>query len=99
MRILLIVGGWSSEREVSLAGGKVLEQSLLRLGHSVTFFDLSEGFGQLTSVAADHDFSFINLHGSPGEDGLIQAMLAASGCPYQGSDPAGSFLALLKAAS
>ncbi len=39
----------------------------------------------------------MNLHGEPGEDGLIQAMLDTAGCPYQGSDTKGSFLALNKA--
>ena len=99
MRILLIAGGWSSERAVSLSGARVIEESLKRLGHAVTFFDPSLGFDQLISVARAHDFSFINLHGSPGEDGLVQAMLDAAGLPYQGSGPQGSFLALHKAAA
>lgn len=99
MRILLIAGGWSSEREVSLSGARGIEQALRRLGHETTFFDLSSGFDSLLPEARKHDFSFINLHGSPGEDGLIQAMLDAAGLPYQGSGPQGSFLALHKAAS
>ena len=99
MRILLIAGGWSSERAVSLSGARVIEEALARLGHAVTFFDLSQGFDQLIVTARDHDFSFINLHGSPGEDGLVQAMLDAAGLPYQGSGPQSSFLALHKAAA
>ena len=99
MRILLIAGGWSSEREVSLSGARVIELALLRLGHEVTFFDLSDGFDRLLTEAKEHDFSFINLHGSPGEDGLVQAMLDAAGCAYQGSGSRGSFLALHKAAA
>ena len=99
MRILLIAGGWSSEREVSLSGARVIEASLLRLGHEVSFFDLSDGFDRLIAEAKKHDFSFINLHGSPGEDGLVQAMLDAANCAYQGSGSQGSFLALHKAAS
>lgn len=117
MRILLIAGGWSPEREVSLSGSKVVHQALLRLGHQVTFYDPAEPAPQagpeitnacaqnsgalsgLWELAQKNDFAFINLHGSPGEDGLIQAMLESAGCPYQGSDPRGSFLALHKAAS
>ncbi len=99
MRILLIAGGWSSERPVSLSGARVIEGALLRLGHAVTFFDLSAGFDRLIAEAREHDFSFINLHGAPGEDGLVQAVLDAAGLPYQGSGPRGSFLALHKAAS
>ncbi|MEG2172672.1 MAG: D-alanine--D-alanine ligase, partial [Desulfovibrionaceae bacterium] len=99
MRVLLIVGGWSSEREISLRGGKGIATALEERGHRVTWLDLQEGFDTLLTVAAQHDFCFINLHGSPGEDGLVQAMLEANHCPYQGSGAAGSFLALHKAAS
>lgn len=68
-------------------------------GHTVTFFDLKEQFDDLLSIAAKHDFAFLNLHGAPGEDGLVQAMLDRIGVAYQGSGPAGSFLALNKAAA
>ncbi|MDR2744971.1 MAG: D-alanine--D-alanine ligase [Desulfovibrio sp.] len=99
MKILLIAGGWSSERNVSLSGARVMEKTLLARGHGVTFFDLLAGFDNLLGAAAEHDFAFINLHGAPGEDGLVQAMLDQAGCPYQGSGPAASFLALHKAAA
>ncbi len=99
MRILLIAGGWSCEREVSLSGAKVLEKTLQQLGHVVTFFDLSIGFDDLLNIAKKHDFAFINLHGAPGEDGLVQAMLESVGIPYQGSQAQASFLALHKAAT
>lgn len=97
MRILLIAGGWSSEREVSLSGARGIETALTNLGHTVTRFDPATSMDGLFEAAAGHDFAFINLHGSPGEDGLVQAMLEAANCPYQGSNPAGSFLALNKA--
>lgn len=99
MNILLIVGGWSTEREISIAGGKNIRPALESLGHTVTVFDLKTSFNDLLTAASAHDFAFLNLHGAPGEDGLVQAMLDAIGCPYQGSGPAGSFLALNKAAA
>lgn len=99
MRILLIAGGWSSERDVSLNGAKVIGDTLKARGHEVTPFDLSAGFDTLMERAQEHDFAFINLHGAPGEDGLVQALLDVAGCPYQGSGARGSFLALHKAAS
>ncbi len=99
MRILLIAGGWSSEREVSLNGAKAIEKTLVERGHEVNFFDLSLGFNTLLDTAKKHDFAFINLHGAPGEDGLVQAMLNAVHIPYQGSHAQGSFLALHKAAT
>ena len=99
MKILLIAGGWSSEREVSLKSSRIVEGVLREVGHDVTFFDLLTGFDRLMEEARRHDFAFIGLHGAPGEDGLVQALLDAARCPYQGSGPAGSFLALNKAAA
>lgn len=99
MNVLLIAGGWSSERPVSLSGAKIIEAALKRLGHRVSFFDPEHSLSGLASAVQGQDFAFINLHGCPGEDGLVQAMLETLGCPYQGSGPAGSFLALNKAAA
>jgi len=99
MQILLIAGGWSSEREVSLAGAAKIRQALVVLGHDVRFLDPAESFHDLTAEAARTDFAFLNLHGSPGEDGLIQAILDAARVPYQGTGPSGSLLALNKAAA
>ena len=79
MKILLIAGGWSSEREVSLTGARGMQEALLKRGHAVTFFDLLENFDELLETARQHDFALINLHGSPGEDGLVQAMLEKAG--------------------
>jgi len=99
MRMILIAGGWSTEREVSLSGARKIEQALLTLGHEVRFLDPASEFADIIPAAAQADFAFINLHGSPGEDGLIQAMLETAGCPYQGAGPKASFLALNKAAA
>ncbi|MCR4667067.1 MAG: D-alanine--D-alanine ligase [Desulfovibrio sp.] len=98
MRILLIAGGWSTEREVSLSGARVMAKAMERLGHTVTIFDLQR-FDELSAQAEQHDVAIINLHGQPGEDGLCQAMLERIGCPYQGTGPSGSLLALNKAAA
>lgn len=99
MNILLIAGGWSSEREISLSGAKNIAAALEANGHNITFFDLQANFNELAQTAARHDFAFLNLHGAPGEDGIVQAILDAIPIPYQGSGPAGSFLALNKAAA
>ena len=99
MNILLIAGGWSSERDVALNGGKKIHAALETLGHATTFYDPANSLDDLPAAASGKDFAFINLHGSPGEDGLIQAMLEQLGVPYQGSGPAGSMLALNKAAA
>lgn len=99
MRILLVAGGWSPEREVSLSGARVVEDALRQLGHDVLRYDPSDGWETLPAAASQADAAFLNLHGKPGEDGLIQAMLDVLGLPYQGSGPVGSQLALDKAAA
>ena len=97
--VLLVAGGWSPERQVSLNGAEAIAHALKQRGHSVTLFDLSEGFSALLAQTGKHDIAFLNLHGAPGEDGLVQAMLDRTGLPYQGSGPAASLLALNKSAA
>jgi D-alanine-D-alanine ligase len=99
MDILLIAGGWSGEREVALSGARQIEKGLLTLGHRVTLFDPARDLRGLYEAAASHEFAFINLHGSPGEDGLVQCLLERIGMPYQGSGSRASLLALNKAVS
>lgn len=97
MRILLITGGWSAERDVALSGAKVLEQAMRELGHSVELYDLEPTFSGFNGAVSRNEFAFINLHGAPGEDGLVQAILEQMNFPFQGSGAAASMLALDKA--
>ena len=99
MKVLLLAGGWSPEREVSLKGGEQIAAALKERGHGVTLCDPAKDFERIMDMAREHDVAFINLHGAPGEDGLVQAILDRVNCPYQGAGPAGSFLALHKAAA
>lgn len=99
MNILLIAGGWSSEREVSLSGARQIHAALESLGHRVERLDPLDHFDDIFERATGADFAFLNLHGAPGEDGIVQAVLDAAGCPYQGSGARASLLALDKAAS
>ncbi|MFW5731199.1 MAG: D-alanine--D-alanine ligase family protein [Desulfonatronovibrionaceae bacterium] len=96
MHILLIAGGWSEERQVSINGARQIRKALTDLGHQVDFFDLKPDFSTLVTAARKADAAFINLHGNPGEDGSIQALLDDIGLPYQGAGPLGSFQALNK---
>lgn len=98
MRILLIAGGWSTEREISLRGARVMAEALRRMEYQVTLFDLIH-FDDLICEAKRHDLALINLHGDPGEDGLVQAMLDYAEIPHQGTGPSGSLLSLHKAAT
>jgi D-alanine-D-alanine ligase len=97
VNVLLTAGGWSSERAVSLAGAEGVRKALANLGHTVEEHDPGVSSGSLAEAVAGKDFVFIMLHGSPGEDGIIQAVLDRLGRPYQGAGPAGSMLALNKA--
>lgn len=96
MRILLIAGGWSEEREVSLAGAAQIEKTLREAGHEVHRLDPLHDLNSLAEEAKTCDFAFLNLHGVPGEDGLIQAMLEQYGLPFQGAGSRASILAINK---
>ncbi len=99
MRVLLVAGGWSPEREISLMGASIIREALAQNGHEVAFYDLNCGFQGLLDAARHADKAFLNLHGAPGEDGLVQALLESAGCPYQGGGPKSCFLALHKSAA
>ncbi len=99
MKILIIAGGWSPEQDVSRKGAEIIHKTLKDRGHEVILYELENGFEELARLAKSVDVAFVNLHGSPGEDGLVQAFLENLNCPYQGSRPAPSLLALHKYAA
>src|SRR5438105_4434468 len=86
-RVVVLKGGRSLERGVSLRSGAHAAEALARLGHDVRSLD-AEG-DLLADVLEDKpDVAFIALHGRDGEDGTIQQLLEAIGVPYTGSGPA-----------
>jgi len=84
LKIVVVCGGISTEREVSLRSGKSVYEALLRLGYAnVELFDLQrDNISQL--IAKRPDIAFLALHGKGGEDGCIQGMLELAGIPYTG---------------
>jgi len=82
-KIIVLYGGESSEREVSLESGKYIFQSLEYLGYEAQLIDYPEYFSlkQLTQ----EDFIFIALHGEDGESGELQKILQQKGIPFSGS--------------
>lgn len=78
------MGGYSSEREVSLRTGQAVYESLLRLGYDAVAIDVSE---RLPQALQEHKVAvaFLSLHGPGGEDGTIQGFLETIGMPYTGS--------------
>jgi D-alanine-D-alanine ligase len=96
IRLALIAGGVSDEREVSLAGAKGIRQHLDPDRYDVVHFDPATDLAELAREAGDFDVAFILLHGLNGEDGTIQGMLELLGLPYQGAGVLGSALAMDK---
>ena len=82
-KIIVLYGGTSSEREVSLESGANIYQSIKDLGHAVTLVDYPSEFS-LSSLKKD-DFVFIALHGTDGESGDLQQTLQDHKIPFSGS--------------
>ena len=98
LRVLVLAGGPSAEREISLRSGRAVAQALKEAGHCVSTFDPRDE--QLTSIESlRFDVAFVALHGRYGEDGGVQAQLEAMGLPYTGSGPAASAVAFSKTAA
>jgi len=93
MRICVLCGGWSREREVSLRSGKNVHDALLKLGYDAACVDMKKDF---ENQVQGYDLIFIMLHGNPGEDGRLQGYLDLKGIPYVGSGPTASAIGLDK---
>ncbi|MGB9860162.1 MAG: D-alanine--D-alanine ligase [Moorellaceae bacterium] len=95
MKIAVLMGGPSSEREISLKSGEAVYQALLSKGHEAYKLDLSPSIAS-ELLAHRPDLVFIALHGKPGEDGSVQGMLEVLGIPYTGSGVLASALTMDK---
>ena len=96
LRIALIAGGVSGEREVSLSGATGVSKALDPEKFIVSRYDPATDLAQLAADARKLDFAFILLHGLYGEDGTMQGFLDLLGVPYQGSGVLGSAIAMDK---
>jgi len=86
MKVAVLKGGDSLERQVSLRSGARVEDALVRLGHDVVAVDVGRDLvDRLTS--ARPDVAFVALHGRGGEDGTVQELLELLGIPYTASGP------------
>jgi D-alanine-D-alanine ligase len=96
--IVLLEGGTSHEREISLRTGAACAEALVRLGCVVERLDATkEALASLTGMQPD--CVFLALHGGAGEDGRVQGFLDALGLAYTGSGVLGSALAMDKVRS
>jgi D-alanine-D-alanine ligase len=97
-RVAVLMGGDSSEREISLLSGKAVLEALLAKAVDAVGIDTGNDFFAAIS-REDFDRAFIMLHGSHGEDGRIQAVLDLMNIPYTGSGHKASALAMDKVRS
>lgn len=95
--ILLLMGGFSAEREVSLVSGAACAQALREKGHRVTEYDLTRDLAAFSrALAKGYDVVFNALHGHFGEDGCVQGALELMGQRYTHSGVLASAMAMDK---
>ncbi len=93
--VVVLAGGWSRERDVSLRSGKNVHASLERQGFRSVLLDMTRNYLE-DLRALDPAVVVIMLHGSPGEDGTVQGALDTLGIPYTGSGVLASALGMDK---
>ena len=96
LKLALISGGMSGEREVSLKSGDAVHRVLDPGKYEVMRYDPLEGLAGLIKDRDQIDLAFILLHGKYGEDGSMQGFLDLLGIPYVGSGVLASAMALNK---
>jgi D-alanine-D-alanine ligase len=95
--VAVLMGGWSAEREVSLASGAACSNALKEAGFDVTSIDVQRDMGALvTRLYPKPEAVFNALHGRYGEDGCVQGLLNILGIPYTHSGLLASSLAMDK---
>jgi len=98
--VAVLMGGWNSEREVSLVSGRDCADALEAEGYRVTRIDVDRDIARvLDEMSPKPDVVFNALHGRFGEDGCIQGLLEIMGLPYTHSGPMASAIAMNKEAA
>ncbi len=96
MRIAVLMGGVSSEREISLMSGEAILQGLLNLGYDAFKIELEEENYLTALMENEYDLAYIALHGEFGEDGRVQSVLDILKKPYTGSGVTASAVSMDK---
>jgi len=94
-RVAVIMGGWSSERPVSLSSGKGMAEAARQAGYDVVEIDVDRNLAEQLKTAKP-DVVLNALHGPWGEDGCVQGLLEIMGIPYTHSGVLASALAMDK---
>lgn len=97
-RVVVLIGGFSGEREVSLSSSQGVMKALQELGHDAISVDVTRDMRKLVQDIESHkpDVVLNILHGKWGEDGCIQGLLEMMGVSYSHSGVLGSALAMHK---
>jgi D-alanine-D-alanine ligase len=95
LHVAVLMGGWASERPVSLMSGNGVADALESRGHRVTRIDMDRNVAARLAEASP-DVVFNALHGVPGEDGTVQGMMDLMGIPYTHSGLQTSVIAIDK---
>jgi D-alanine-D-alanine ligase len=101
LRVAVLMGGWSAEREVSLTSGAGIVKALEERGHTAISIDMGATSAEgkdlpAKLLAAKPDVVFNALHGVPGEDGTVQGLMDIMGLTYTHSGMATSVIAIDK---
>lgn len=100
MRVVVLCGGWSDERDVSITSGTECRRALLESGFKkVDLLDIAEERFAEKLAGGNYDVAFPALHGRFGEDGCIQGMLEVMHIPYAFSGVFASAVATQKEAA
>ena len=96
-RVVVICGGWSDEREISLSSARECRAALVEAGFAgVDLLDLAERDFLSRLVSGGYDVAFVAMHGRWGEDGCVQGLLEILHMPYTFSGVAASAAATEK---
>ncbi len=98
VKVAVLMGGLSRERDVSLRTGAAVVAAVEKLGHEVVPVDVGPDVATVLAQARP-DVAFIALHGRGGEDGTMQGLLTILGIPFTGSGVLASAAAMDKAFS
>ncbi|SMC25211.1 D-alanine--D-alanine ligase [Desulfacinum hydrothermale DSM 13146] len=99
LRVALLAGGISAERDVSLKSAQQVDEALDKTKYDIRRYDPRDQLPELVRDASTIDVALVILHGRMGEDGAIQGFLECLGIPYHGSGVLGSAVAMNKIVS
>ena len=85
MKVLILTGGNSSERIVSLTSARTVKKALEENGHKALLYDLSKGYKPIVKIADEYDVLFPVLHGEEGEAGKLHKFLSQINKPIVGT--------------